>query len=231
MGVALQVRGLERHFVKGGARIEVLRGADLELAPGDSVALLGQSGSGKSTFLHIVGALEPPTRGEVRIDGQALQARSAAEKDRYRNAQVGFIFQFHHLLPDHDAVDNVAMPGIIAGIPLAEARSRARERLTRVGLDGRMSHRPGELSGGEQQRVAIARALFRDPGLVLADEPTGNLDPRTAGDVMGLLLELNRAHGATLVVVTHSESLAARFPRRIRLEEGRFIEMEPGIAA
>ena len=231
MGVALTVRGLERHFVKGGARIEVLRGADLDLAPGDSVALLGQSGSGKSTFLHIVGALEPPTRGEVRIDGQPLQARSAAEKDRYRNASVGFIFQFHHLLPDHDAVDNVAMPGIIAGVPLADARERARERLTRVGLQARMSHRPGELSGGEQQRVAIARALFRDPGLVLADEPTGNLDPRTAGDVMGLLLDLNREQGATLVVVTHSDALAARFPRRIRLEEGRFVEMEPGIAA
>jgi lipoprotein-releasing system ATP-binding protein len=223
-GIRLEVRGLERHFVKGGQRIEVLRGADLDLAPGECVALLGQSGSGKSTFLHIVGALEPPTAGTVKVDGEPLHARPARELDRYRNRQVGFIFQFHHLLADHDALTNVAMPAIIAGETSVRAKERAAKLLADVGLSHRLRHKPGELSGGEQQRVAIARALMMDPGLLLADEPTGNLDPATAQEVFDLLLTMNRDHGATLVVVTHSNDLAARFPRRLRLLEGRFVE-------
>jgi lipoprotein-releasing system ATP-binding protein len=224
MGVELKIRGLSRSFQKGGQRIDVLRGADLDLAAGDSVALLGQSGSGKSTFLHILGALEPPTEGEVLVDGRPLHSRSRAELDRFRNRQVGFVFQFHHLLPDHSAVDNTAMPALIAGVPLPNARARATERLAQVGLGHRLEHKPGELSGGEQQRVAIARALMMEPGLLLADEPTGNLDPATAAEVLDILLELNRSHGATLVVVTHSAELAGRFPRRLYLRDGRFQE-------
>lgn len=223
-GVAIEIRGLSRHFQKGGQRIDVLRGADLDLAPGDSVALLGQSGSGKSTFLHILGALEPPSAGEVKVDGRPLHTRPPKEIDAYRNRQVGFVFQFHHLLPDHSAVDNVAMPAIIGGMSSDDARARARKRLAQVGLGHRLTHKPGELSGGEQQRVALARALLLDPGLLLADEPTGNLDPSTAADVLDLLLDLNRDQRATLVVVTHSAELAARFPRRLRLVDGRFQE-------
>lgn len=224
MGVAVTVRGLWRTFTKGGQTIEVLRGADLDLAPGEAVALVGQSGSGKSTFLHILGALERPTRGTVDIDGRPLHDRGPEALDRYRNQQVGFIFQFHHLLKDHSALDNAAMPAIIGRLPLKEARARARARLESVGLGHRLGHRPGELSGGEQQRVAIARALLLDPGLVLADEPTGNLDPTTAAETLDVLLELNRRHGATLVVVTHSLELASRFGRRLRLRDGRFQE-------
>ncbi len=224
MGVAVEVSGLVRTFYKGGARIEVLRGADLALQPGDSAALVGQSGSGKSTFLHILGGLEAPTAGTVSIDGRPLYTRAQAEIDRFRNTTVGFIFQFHHLLPDHAALDNVAIPALIARVPKAEARERARAALERVGLAHRLGHRPGELSGGEQQRVAIARALLMRPGLVLADEPTGNLDPHTASEVMALLLELNQEGGATLVVVTHSMELAARFPRRLRMRDGSFAE-------
>ncbi len=220
-GVRLEVRGLTRTFRKGGQDIHVLRGLDLTLAPGDAMALMGQSGSGKSTFLHILGALEPPTSGEVVVDGVPLRGRGTAALDRYRNRSVGFIFQFHHLLPDHDALTNAAMPAIIAGERLADARARAADRLRAVGLGERLHHKPGELSGGEQQRVAIARALILDPGLVLADEPTGNLDPATANDVLELLMTVTRA---TLVVVTHSTDLAARFPRRARLRDGRLIE-------
>ncbi|MDP2313728.1 MAG: ABC transporter ATP-binding protein [Pseudomonadota bacterium] len=223
-GVALEIRGLTRFFRKGGEQIDVLRGADLDLAPGDSVALLGQSGSGKSTFLHILGALEPPSSGTVKVDGRELHGRPRAELDAFRNRQVGFVFQFHHLLPDHTAVDNAAMPAIIAGRRVEDARADAKRRLAQVGLGHRLGHKPGELSGGEQQRVALARALMMDPGLLLADEPTGNLDPSTASEVLDLLLDLNRDRRATLVVVTHSAELAARFPRRLRLVDGKFQE-------
>ena len=224
MGAAVDIQGLVRTFSKGGKTIEVLRGADLSLRAGEAVALVGQSGSGKSTFLHILGALEPPTAGVVKVDGVPLAGRGRAELDRYRNQQVGFIFQFHHLLPDHSALDNVAMPALIARKPLAEARDRARARLERVGMGHRLSHRPGELSGGEQQRVAIARALMLDPALLLADEPTGNLDPRTADEVFDVLLSLASEQGTTMIVVTHSLELAARFPRVLRLRDGRFLE-------
>ncbi len=224
MGIAVSVRGVSRHYVKGGQRIEVLRNAEITLAAGDSVAVVGQSGCGKSTFLHLLGGLEAPNSGVVEIDGTSLYARHAAAIDAYRNRSVGFIFQFHHLLPDHGAVDNVAIPALVARIPKAQARELARAALKRVGMSHRFDHKPGELSGGEQQRVAIARALILGPGLVLADEPTGNLDPRTADEVMSLLLDLNREQGATLVVVTHSMDLARRFPRVLRVVDGRFAE-------
>jgi lipoprotein-releasing system ATP-binding protein len=224
MGASVDIEGLVRSFAKGGKTIEVLRGASLSLRAGEAVALVGQSGSGKSTFLHILGALEPPTAGVVKVDGVPLAGRGRLELDRYRNRQVGFIFQFHHLLPDHTALDNVAMPALIARMPLAAARERARARLERVGMGHRLSHRPGELSGGEQQRVAIARALLLDPALLLADEPTGNLDPHTAEEVFDVLLSLANEQGTTMVVVTHSMELASRFPRVMRLRDGQFVE-------
>ncbi|MEN9786267.1 MAG: hypothetical protein RLZZ299_1531 [Pseudomonadota bacterium] len=222
--VSLEVRGLTRRFHMAGQVIEVLRGIDLSLSPGEAIALLGQSGSGKSTLLHILGGLEPPTEGEVRIDGEPLYGRSASRLDAYRNQRVGFVFQYHHLLADHDALTNAAMPAIIAGVPLREARARAEAGLCAVGLGHRLRHAPGELSGGEQQRVAIARALMMGPGLILADEPTGNLDPVTAAEVTALLLARTEAAGSTLVLVTHAEEVAARIPRRARLRGGRLVE-------
>lgn len=224
MGASVEIRQLSKRFQKGGQVIEVLRDADLRVEPGECVSLIGQSGSGKSTFLHLLGGLEPPDRGEVRVDEVALARLSDSERDRFRNQKLAFIFQFHHLLQDHSALDNVAMPGLIARWSRAAARARAAELLTQVGLQGRATHRPGELSGGEQQRVAIARALMMTPGLILADEPTGNLDPATASEVMDVLLSLNQKQGTTLIVVTHSLELASRFPRCLRLKGGQFVE-------
>ncbi len=222
-GVAVEVSGLCRSFVKGGLRIDVLRGADLVVKPGEAVALVGQSGSGKSTFLHMLAALEPPTAGEIVVGGRALGAQPRAELDRYRNRDVGLVFQFHHLLPDQSALDNVAMPALIARIPRPEAQVRARALLVRVGLEHRIMHRPGELSGGEQQRVAIARALVMEPLLILADEPTGNLDPATASEVLGVMRAIQQERGVTMVVVTHAMDLAARFDRVVRLKDGRIV--------
>lgn len=219
-GVRVEVRELHRRFVKGGQTIEVLRGLSLELAPGEMVAVLGQSGSGKSTLLQVLGTLDRPSAGRVLFDGEDVFQRGATALDALRNRRIGFIFQFHHLLPDQTALKNVMIPARIGGVPVAEAERRARELLDRVGLGARLHHRPGELSGGEQQRVAIARALVRSPDLLLADEPTGNLDPATAAGVFELLVELNASAGSTMVVVTHSLELAARFPRRLRIQGG-----------
>jgi len=222
----ITVEGLEKSFVKGGNRVDVLRGVDLSLAPGDRLAIVGQSGSGKSTFLHILGTLDRPTAGRIAFGGRDVFERSDAALDALRNREIGFVFQFHHLLPDHDAMHNVMLPAIIGGVPADDARQRAQALLERVGLGHRLTHRPGELSGGEQQRVAIARALVREPSLVLADEPTGNLDPSTAGEVFDMLVELNAGTGATMVVVTHSLELAARFPRQMRVVDGRLEELD-----
>ncbi len=222
-GVTVEVKGLCRTFVKGGQRIDVLQGADLSVDAGEAVALVGQSGSGKSTFLHMLAALEPPTSGEIRVGGAAFAEKPRAELDRFRNRDVGLVFQFHHLLPDHSALDNVAMPGWIARIPRAVARERARALLTRVGLEHRLNHRPGELSGGEQQRVAIARALVMEPVLILADEPTGNLDPHTAAEVLGVMREIQRERGVTMIVVTHAMDLAGKFDRVMRLVDGKMV--------
>lgn len=224
MGVQLDIHNLHRSFQKGGQTIHVLRGASLQVRSGDAIALVGQSGSGKSTFLQLLGGLEPPSQGEVQVDGRVIHKLTPAELDRYRNRTVGFVFQFHHLLPDHSALDNVAMPGLIARMSRTEAQALARQQLEKVGLANRIHHRPGELSGGEQQRVAIARALLLRPGLLLADEPTGNLDPSTANDVFNLLLSLTLDGSTTVVLVTHSMELAARLPRRVRLREGLFVE-------
>ena len=221
VGLALSCRGLTKVFEKGGRRLEVLSGVDLDLASGGKVAVLGPSGSGKSTLLHILGTLERPSAGELLYDGEPVFTRSGRQLDALRNREVGFVFQFHHLLPDQSALDNVALPLLIRGTRKEQAREEARTLLTEVGLGERLTHLPGELSGGEQQRVSLARALVTRPRLLLADEPTGNLDPRTAGGVFDLMMELNEARGCTLVTVTHSHDLAARFPRRLQVLDGR----------
>jgi lipoprotein-releasing system ATP-binding protein len=223
-GFAIRVEGLTKTFHKAGHRLDVLRGIDLVLEAGERVAIVGQSGSGKSTFLHILGTLDRPTSGKIWFRGSEVFTRSEAQLDSLRNREIGFVFQFHHLLPDHDAVHNVMMPLLIAGESAPRAKATASALLERVGLGGRLTHRPGELSGGEQQRVAIARALVRKPALVLADEPTGNLDPTTAADIFDMFLDINREHGSTVVVVTHSVALADRFPRTLHLQRGTFVD-------
>lgn len=220
----ISCRGLAKTFVKGDQRIEVLRDVDLDLALGEMVAVLGPSGTGKSTFLHMLGLLDRPSEGTLSLFGEDVTTMGDARRARVRNLKVGYVFQAHNLLPELTALGNVMMPVRLAGSPVSVARARAEALLKAVGLGHRLTHQPGELSGGEQQRVALARALVMGPGLVLADEPTGNLDPRTAGGVFDLMLDLNRQLGSTLVVVTHSHELAARFPRRLVLEDGRFVE-------
>lgn len=221
---ALRVEGLTKSFEMAGRTVEVLRGIDLVVQSGERVAIVGQSGSGKSTFLHLVGTLDHPSSGKVFLNGVDAFARSGAELDTLRNQHIGFVFQFHHLLPDQDAVHNVMIPALISGMRQPEAHDRAAALLERVGLADRLDHRPGELSGGEQQRVALARALVQSPRLLLADEPTGNLDPDTAAEMLDLMLSLNESEDTTLMVVTHSLALAARFPRQLSLEGGRFVE-------
>jgi lipoprotein-releasing system ATP-binding protein len=223
---ALRVEDLHKSFEKGGRTLHVLRGADLVVGAGERIAIVGQSGSGKSTFLHLAGTLDQPTSGRIWVGGQQVSGRRVRDLDTLRNRHIGFVFQFHHLLPDQDALRNVMMPALIGGMPFQEAETQAAALLARVGLGERLKHRPGELSGGEQQRVALARALVLNPSLILADEPTGNLDPQTADAVFGLLLELNQERGTTLVVVTHSQSIAARFPRCVRMVKGLFEEVQ-----
>ncbi len=217
----VRVEGLHKASLHGEKRLEVLRGLDVEIAAGELVALTGPSGAGKSTFLHVVGTLDAPTHGRVLFDGEDVFARGEEELAEFRNQAVGFVFQSHHLLPEFSALENAMMPALVRRLPRAEARRRAEEVLALVGLGDRMEHRPGELSGGEQQRVALARALSLSPRLLLADEPTGNLDPQTAEGIHGLLLDLNRSLGITAVVVTHNERLAQALPRRLRLVSGR----------
>jgi len=222
MSNALLIRadGLRRSFATAAGRIDVLRGIDLNIHRGERLAILGNSGVGKSTLLHILGTLDRPSAGRVLFDGVDLFERDAKTIARFRGESLGFIFQFHHLLPEFDAVENVMMPGLIGGRSSAEMRPRAERLLEEVGLEHRITHPVGKLSGGERQRVAVARALVLEPLLVLADEPTGNLDPKTADQVLELLLEMNRLHGTALVVVTHSPEIAARLERRVTLVEG-----------
>ncbi len=217
----IALRNLSKEYVDGPRVVRVLSNLDLEIGPGERVAIVGESGVGKSTLLHILGTLDRPTGGEVWFDGENLTNKSDRDLANFRNREIGFIFQFHHLLPDFTAVENVMMPALIAGTADAPARRRATELLARVGLAERLDHRPGELSGGEQQRVAVARAIVQEPRAVLADEPTGNLDPHTGQGVQDLLLELNRERDITLVVVTHSTTLADAMDRTLRLSAGR----------
>ena len=217
---ALSLVRVGRAFKQAQGRLEVLKGADLTLMPGEMVALIGPSGAGKSTLLHIAGLLEKPDTGEVIIAGQSCGGANDDARTQLRRHHIGFVYQYHHLLPEFSALENVVVPQIIAGISKDEARARARELLGVLGLAARESHRPGKLSGGEQQRVAIARALANAPSLLLADEPTGNLDPETAADVFAMLLKLARGAGLALLIATHNTELAARMDRTVRLQNG-----------
>ena len=219
----VQLRGLTRSFEQGDVRIDVLRGVDLDIMPGEIVALLGPSGSGKSTLLQAVGLLEGGFGGEIRIAGQSAEKSNANARTELRRDHLGFVYQFHHLLPDFDARENVVLPQLVAGKPREEADARAEELLTALGLAQRLDHRPSQLSGGEQQRVAVARGLANRPDLVLADEPTGNLDEATSDKVLEQFLALVRGEGSAALVATHNERLAARMDRVVRLHEGKLV--------
>lgn len=224
MSDSIIAQDVTKSFARDGERVEVLKGVSLTIAAGELAAIVGPSGVGKSTLLHLLGGLERPTAGTIRYGDTDLAALSDLALARFRNQRVGFVFQFHHLLPEFSAVENVMLPLLIRRSPMAEARTRATALLGRVGLGERTRHRPGEMSGGEQQRVAIARALIGDPAVLLADEPTGNLDTKTGGEVFELIRELNRERRLTCVFITHNEELARRTDRVLRMLDGRMVE-------
>jgi len=220
---ALQLSGVERTFRQGRSELNVLRGINLTVRPGEVVALVGPSGSGKSTLLHVAGLLETPDAGSISICGKDCSGLGDEKRTLVRRNHLGFVYQYHHLLPEFTALENIVIPQIISGLAKGEARDRASQLLATMGLSERESHRPARLSGGEQQRVAVARAVATAPDLLLADEPTGNLDPTTADEVFGLLLGLARGAGLAAVVATHNPDLAGRMDRIVRLEDGRLV--------
>jgi len=222
----VQARGLEKRYVDGPAVVEVLRGLDLDIVAGERVAVIGESGVGKSTLLHLLGCLDAPTGGRLLIDGADVFSRSESEIAAFRNRTVGFVFQFHHLLGDFTALENVMLPALIAREAPREARARAAALLARVGLKDRMDHRPGELSGGEQQRVAVARALSTRPAIVIMDEPTGNLDKTNGENVLRMIGDLRAATGTTFVIATHDPSVAAAADRAISIVDGRVAQAQ-----
>ncbi len=226
MSLLLEVRGLSKVFDHHGQQIQVLSGIDLDLQAGEQIAVVGSSGAGKSTLLHLLGTLDTPSSGSVRFDGKDVLALRSRALAAFRNRTIGFMFQFHHLLPEFTALENVMMPSLIRRVAKAKARKEAQEWLDQVGLAERMSHRPGELSGGEQQRVALARALSGRPRLLLADEPTGNLDGKTSDGIHALFQRINSEHGTAMLIVTHNLELARRLPRVMRMTEGGLLEDE-----
>jgi lipoprotein-releasing system ATP-binding protein len=220
------VENLTKSFQHMGRTLEVLRGIDLNIYRGEILCIVGPSGAGKSTLLHCIGTLDLPTTGRIRLAGEELTTLTGSRLAAVRNQTIGFVFQFHHLLPEFDALENVMMPGLILGKSKKELAKRAAALLEEVGLTERGTHRPGELSGGEQQRVAVARALLLDPKIVLADEPTGNLDTATSAAVHDLFFQINRAHGTTIVVVTHNPAFAQRMPRVVHMRDGTVVRDE-----
>ncbi len=219
----IEVSGLGKKFTTPGGSIEVLREVNLKIYAGERIAVVGTSGAGKTTLMHILGGLDHPTTGEVLFEGSSLFALRGADLDNFRNRTVGFVFQFHQLLPEFTALENVMMPLLIGGVARTTAVQKATEILAEVGLEQRLNHKPGALSGGEQQRVAIARALIREPRLLLADEPTGNLDSRISAEIMQLLNRMHQARGLTMVIVTHNISLASSLDRTLHIEDGALI--------
>jgi lipoprotein-releasing system ATP-binding protein len=227
MSEAIRAEGLAKTYAEGTLRTHVFHDLHLSVSEGETVAIIGPSGAGKSTLLHLLGGLDVPTAGEVLVAGQRMSDLSDAQRGRLRNVALGFVYQFHHLLPEFTALENVMLPVLLNGTPVADAASRARALLESVGLGHRLEHKPGELSGGERQRAAVARALVNKPACVLGDEPTGNLDEKTAAHVFAQMLELNRAQRTSLVLVTHDRSLARKLDRVLELHEGKLREVAP----